>query len=313
MKNGFRIVLVSAIVISELLGMAHAEKHKAFGDYTTYITTDDYGVVYKQANVKLNGMLAEVVFNARSNSDKVFAFVNKQKVQLIVDGTIMDNELDKNEVIMVKSAKDIAVIHGGRTYMISTKGSGASMIYLTDFPKIKNILKDQTLSTNSSTKCVNDVTMAEWTALGEHEKGKIVMSSERLRILQINLQESASCEEKKGNNDSAGLLRLVVAKLKDTGVEKWFTEHEGRKDEVLAEGKHNQLCQGLQSNYEEASGSFKGYDAAIKDQFGSFNEFKEQTPWLVDGYMTLYETMVHASRQLSQNNCVVTDDRLRVR
>lgn len=171
MKNGFRIVLVSAIVISELFGVAHAEKHKAFGDYTTYITTDDSGVIYKQANVKLNGMLAEVVFHARSNSDKVFALVNKQKVQLIVDGSIMDHELDKNEVLMVQRARDIAVIHGAKTYTISTKGSGASMIYITDFPTvISDFVATKPVKSNSDSDRALVDTLAESSMQRQTEK-----------------------------------------------------------------------------------------------------------------------------------------------
>lgn len=158
-------------------------------------------------------------------------------------------------------------------------------------------------STSASAACVNDATMAEWTAFGKYEKGELVMSSERLKTLQINLRESASCEEKAGDKSSAGMLRLVADKVKDASVEQWFAEHDGRKKEVLAEGKHNQLCQDLQSKYGEASGEYNGYDTAIKEQFGSFAKFKEQAPWLVDDYNARYKAMIHASRLLSQNGC----------
>ncbi|ELI0377608.1 hypothetical protein Q8V56_003611 [Vibrio cholerae] len=125
---------ISAILACVISNYVQAEKHKDFGDYTTYVITQSNDVIYKQANVKLSGMLAELEFHSRSNSDKVFAFVNKQSVKLIVDGNIMDNELEINEVEMVKNAHDLAVIHGNRTYLVSTRGSGASMIYITDFP-----------------------------------------------------------------------------------------------------------------------------------------------------------------------------------
>ncbi|AAW87705.1 hypothetical protein VF_A0635 [Aliivibrio fischeri ES114] len=137
MRNKLRIILIFTALISVLSGVARAEKHKDFGDYTTYVVTQNDGVIYKQANVKLDGIFAELAFHSRSNSENVFAFVNKQKVQLIVDGIIMDNKLDHNEVTMIKNAHNIAVIHGNRTYLISTKGSGASMIYITDFPMIE--------------------------------------------------------------------------------------------------------------------------------------------------------------------------------
>ncbi|WP_181136620.1 hypothetical protein [Vibrio jasicida] len=137
---------IAGILACVISNSVHAEKHKDFGDYTTYVITQSNGVIYKQANVKLSGMLAELEFHSRSNDNKVFAFVNKQSVKLIVDGNIMDNELEINEVEMVKNAHDLAVIHGNRTYLVSTKGSGASMIYITDFPSNSNSISTDDLN-----------------------------------------------------------------------------------------------------------------------------------------------------------------------
>ncbi|HHJ3243488.1 TPA: hypothetical protein ACQJOV_004633 [Vibrio parahaemolyticus] len=137
---------IAAILACVISNYVHAEKHKDFGDYTTYVITQSNGVVYKQANVKLSGVLAELEFHSRSNDDKVFAFVNNQSIKLIVDGNIMDNELEINEVEMVKNAHDLAVIHGNRTYLVSAKGSGASMIYITDFPSSSNSISTDDLN-----------------------------------------------------------------------------------------------------------------------------------------------------------------------
>lgn len=135
-----------------------AEIHKKFGDYTTYRTVQPNGAIHKQATVRLEGMLAELTFYSRSDSDTVFAFVNKQNVRLIVDGFAMDNELDSGEIKKIKNSDNMSVVHAGRTYEVSTKGSGASMIYITDLPSTKlknsaaNTENERTVLTNAENK-----------------------------------------------------------------------------------------------------------------------------------------------------------------
>ncbi|MDO6525776.1 hypothetical protein Q4519_08770 [Motilimonas sp. 1_MG-2023] len=73
---------------------AQAEVFKEFGDYTASVIEQQNGVVEKQASVSLQGSPLKLDFNANSNTKGVLALVAGENVQLIVDGVVMDNQLD---------------------------------------------------------------------------------------------------------------------------------------------------------------------------------------------------------------------------
>ncbi|MFO6424017.1 hypothetical protein [Motilimonas sp. KMU-193] len=112
---------------------AQAQVFKQFGDYSATAIEQRNGVVEKQASVALQGSRLQLDFNANSNTKGVMALVDGEDVQLIVDGEVMDNQLDDSEVLKVKNAQNMAIVYQSKTYPVSTKGSGASMIFITDF------------------------------------------------------------------------------------------------------------------------------------------------------------------------------------
>ncbi|MFQ2001712.1 hypothetical protein ACK342_10000 [Aeromonas veronii] len=188
----------------------HAEKHKDFGDYTTYVITQSKGVIYKQANVKLDGVLDELEFHAHSDNDKVFAFVNKKPVLLIVDGNVMDNELEPNEVKMLKDAHNLAVIHDSRTYLVSTKGSGASMIYITDFPR---------LGINKSIDMSSDSTSSDNFNKREVEK-KLAYISEVDAYSRFNDEWKRVCHREKARHEEWRLANIepILSEFKRVSI-----------------------------------------------------------------------------------------------
>ncbi len=133
MSNMNNKLTLLAFTVACFATSAQAEALKEFGDYTATVIEQQNGIVEKQASVALQGSQLKLDFNANSNTKGVVALVAGENVQLIVDGEVMDNQLDDSEVLKVKNAHNMAIVYQSKTYPVSTKGSGASMIFITDF------------------------------------------------------------------------------------------------------------------------------------------------------------------------------------
>ncbi|WP_122046704.1 hypothetical protein [Vibrio atlanticus] len=113
--------LISIVLIVASVGV----QAKSFGDYA--VRELNNGV--KVAETAIPKSLPLQIIASDSG---VSAFVAKQPAKIIADGVDLGTTLDRNEMILFKNANRMQVIAWGSTLEISTKGSGATAIWLTD-------------------------------------------------------------------------------------------------------------------------------------------------------------------------------------
>ncbi|MCD9495519.1 hypothetical protein [Photobacterium carnosum] len=111
---------------------------KTFGDYTVAQSypQGSGGYVGKMAYVELTGTQKILTFEADEATGWLTYNVDGKGVSLIVDNDfISDSQLDVNVMSLIKNAHKMRVVVDNKVYDVSTKGSGATMIYLNEFPR----------------------------------------------------------------------------------------------------------------------------------------------------------------------------------
>jgi len=113
--------------------LAQASVYKTFGDYTTYINEHNTA---RSATVKAdNGSIVQI--KKFDNATEFSVFAEGKPAALIVDGNDLGATLDKDEMILFKNAGRAAIITIAGTSTVSTKGSGATVIWLMDDAPVK--------------------------------------------------------------------------------------------------------------------------------------------------------------------------------
>ena len=109
---------------------------KTFGDYTVAQSypAGSGSYVSKMAYVDVGRQI--LTFEADEATGWLIYDVDGKKVQLIVDNNfISDSQLDENVMSLIKNAHKMSVVVDNKVFDVSTKGSGATMIYLNEFPR----------------------------------------------------------------------------------------------------------------------------------------------------------------------------------
>ncbi|SMY33412.1 hypothetical protein [Photobacterium andalusiense] len=111
---------------------------KTFGDYTVAQSYPEGSGSYvgKMAYVQVGGTRQTLTFEANEATGWLTYNVDGKVVQLIIDNDfISDSQLDINVMSLIKNAHKMSVVVDNTVYDVSTKGSGATMIYLNEFPR----------------------------------------------------------------------------------------------------------------------------------------------------------------------------------
>lgn len=111
---------------------------KTFGDYTVVQSYPEGSGSYvgKMAYVQVAGTRQTLTFEANEATGWLTYDVDGKDVQLIVDNNfISDSQLDENVMSLIKNAHKMSVVVDNKVFDVSTKGSGATMIYLNEFPR----------------------------------------------------------------------------------------------------------------------------------------------------------------------------------
>ncbi|PSV30182.1 hypothetical protein C9J44_20955 [Photobacterium sp. GB-27] len=109
---------------------------KTFGDYTVAQSypAGSGSYVSKMAYVDVGRQI--LTFEASEATGWLTYDVDGKDVQLIVDNNfISDSQLDENVMNLIKNAHKMSVVVDNKVFDVSTKGSGATMIYLNEFPR----------------------------------------------------------------------------------------------------------------------------------------------------------------------------------
>lgn len=111
---------------------------KTFGDYTVVQSYPEGSGSYvgKMAYVQVAGTQQTLTFEANEATGWLTYDVDGKDVQLIVDNNfISDSQLDENVMSLIKNAHKMSVVVDNKVFDVSTKGSGATIIYLNEFPR----------------------------------------------------------------------------------------------------------------------------------------------------------------------------------
>ncbi|OBU14323.1 hypothetical protein AYY19_06210 [Photobacterium aquimaris] len=117
---------------------------KTFGDYTVVQSYPQGSGSYvgKMAYVEVTATRKILTFEANEATGWLTYDVDGKDAKLIVDNNfISDSQLDINVMSIIKNAHKMSVVVDNKIYDVSTKGSGATMIYLNEFPRWVERLK----------------------------------------------------------------------------------------------------------------------------------------------------------------------------